>query len=156
MARLGLAVTRGLLLDLVATDDDAGVRCGRGLVVSVLRRWRSDCAAWYFRYRSARAAFAALLQPVPTPKNLYSASLSERVSRQYCQVMPLHSVRLTAVLVEIPAAAAAGVPHRSASLLLQFGVEPVLRDSRLGASACAPALSTPRSPERHNGSATRS
>src|SRR6202041_1769861 len=84
---------------------------------------------------------AAVSEPVPTPKNLYSASLSERVSRQYCQVMPLHRVRLT--------------PWSSRYQLLQppvFHTEPasllcnsVLDRScavRLGASACAPALST--------------
>jgi AcrR family transcriptional regulator len=43
LARLGLAVTRGLLLDLVATNDDAGV----------------DAAA---------TAFAELLKPLATPR----------------------------------------------------------------------------------------
>ncbi len=37
-ARLGLAVIRGLLLDLVATDDDAGVKAAADLFVSMLRR----------------------------------------------------------------------------------------------------------------------
>jgi hypothetical protein len=42
-ARLGLAVTRGLLLDLVATDDEAGL----------------DAAA---------AAFTTLLRALPSPR----------------------------------------------------------------------------------------
>jgi AcrR family transcriptional regulator len=37
MARLGLAVTRGLLLDLVATDDDAGVDAAAKLFAELLR-----------------------------------------------------------------------------------------------------------------------
>lgn len=36
--RLGLAVTRGLLLDLVATDDDEGVDAAAARFVSLLRR----------------------------------------------------------------------------------------------------------------------
>ncbi len=36
-ARLGLAVIRGLLLDLVATDDDAGVDAAAEVFVSLLR-----------------------------------------------------------------------------------------------------------------------
>jgi AcrR family transcriptional regulator len=36
MARLGLAVTRGLLLDLVATNDDAGVDAAAGAFISLL------------------------------------------------------------------------------------------------------------------------
>lgn len=39
MARLGLAVTRGLLLDLVATDDEAGVDAAAQAFVALLRRW---------------------------------------------------------------------------------------------------------------------
>ena len=39
MARLGLAVTRGLLLDLVATNDDAGVDAAAKAFVSLLERW---------------------------------------------------------------------------------------------------------------------
>lgn len=38
MARLGLAVTRGLLLDLVATDDDAGVDAAANAFTNLLRR----------------------------------------------------------------------------------------------------------------------
>jgi len=38
MARLGLAVGRGLLLDLVATNDDAGVDAAAQAFVSLLRR----------------------------------------------------------------------------------------------------------------------
>lgn len=38
MARLGLAVTRGLLLDLVATNDDAGVDAAANAFVQLLRR----------------------------------------------------------------------------------------------------------------------
>jgi AcrR family transcriptional regulator len=38
MARLGLAVTRGLLLDLVATDDDAGVDAAAKAFADLLRR----------------------------------------------------------------------------------------------------------------------
>ncbi len=38
MVRLGLAVVRGLLLDLVATDDDAGVDAAANAFVSLLRR----------------------------------------------------------------------------------------------------------------------
>ena len=37
LVRLGLAVTRGLLLDLVATDDDAGVTAAAQAFVDVLR-----------------------------------------------------------------------------------------------------------------------
>jgi AcrR family transcriptional regulator len=37
MARLGLAVTRGLLLDLVATNDDAGVDAAAKAFASLLR-----------------------------------------------------------------------------------------------------------------------
>lgn len=38
LARLGLAVTRGLLLDLVATDDDEGVDAAAAAFVALLRR----------------------------------------------------------------------------------------------------------------------
>ncbi|WAC90063.1 TetR/AcrR family transcriptional regulator [Mycobacterium sp. Aquia_213] len=38
MVRLGLAVTRGLLLDLVATNDDAGVDAAASAFVNLLRR----------------------------------------------------------------------------------------------------------------------
>ncbi|MEE3064745.1 MAG: TetR/AcrR family transcriptional regulator [Actinomycetota bacterium] len=38
MARLGLAVTRGLLLDLVATNDDAGVAAAANAFAILLRR----------------------------------------------------------------------------------------------------------------------
>jgi len=38
MARLGLAVTRGLLLDLVATEDEAGVDAAAEVFVQLLRR----------------------------------------------------------------------------------------------------------------------
>jgi AcrR family transcriptional regulator len=38
MARLGLAVTRGLLLDLVATDDEAGVDAAAKAFAELLRR----------------------------------------------------------------------------------------------------------------------
>jgi AcrR family transcriptional regulator len=38
MARLGLAVTRGLLLDLVATEDQAGVDAAAQAFVQLLRR----------------------------------------------------------------------------------------------------------------------
>jgi AcrR family transcriptional regulator len=38
MARLGLAVTRGLLLDLVATEDDAGVDAAAEAFIQLLRR----------------------------------------------------------------------------------------------------------------------
>ncbi|MGO8940582.1 MAG: TetR family transcriptional regulator [Mycobacterium sp.] len=38
LVRLGLAVTRGLLLDLVATDDDAGVASAAQAFVDLLRR----------------------------------------------------------------------------------------------------------------------
>lgn len=38
LARLGLAVTRGLLLDLVATDDDAGVTAAAQAFVDLIRR----------------------------------------------------------------------------------------------------------------------
>jgi AcrR family transcriptional regulator len=38
LVRLGLAVTRGLLLDLVATDDDAGVTSAAQTFVELLRR----------------------------------------------------------------------------------------------------------------------
>ena len=40
LARLGLAATRGLLLDLVATDDDAGVDAAAACLVALLRRVR--------------------------------------------------------------------------------------------------------------------
>jgi hypothetical protein len=40
MARLGLAVTRGLLLDLVATNDDAGVDAAAKAFTQLVRsRW---------------------------------------------------------------------------------------------------------------------
>jgi AcrR family transcriptional regulator len=39
MARLGLAVTRGLLLDLVATNDDAGVNAAADAFVALLRAY---------------------------------------------------------------------------------------------------------------------
>lgn len=39
MARLGLAVTRGLLLDLVATNDDAGVDAAAKAFTELLERW---------------------------------------------------------------------------------------------------------------------
>lgn len=45
MARLGLAVTRGLLLDLVATDDDAGVDAAAQAFVGLLGRWSSLTAS---------------------------------------------------------------------------------------------------------------
>jgi AcrR family transcriptional regulator len=38
MARLGLAVTRGLLLDLVATEDEAGVDAAAEAFIHLLRR----------------------------------------------------------------------------------------------------------------------
>ena len=38
LARLGLAVTRGLLLDLVATNDDAGVDAAAQAFVDLLSR----------------------------------------------------------------------------------------------------------------------
>jgi AcrR family transcriptional regulator len=38
--RLALAVSRGLLLDLVATDDDAGVDAAAARFVALLRKWR--------------------------------------------------------------------------------------------------------------------
>ena len=38
LIRLGLAVTRGLLLDLVATDDDAGVDAAAAAFVALVRR----------------------------------------------------------------------------------------------------------------------
>ncbi|MFZ0835790.1 MAG: TetR/AcrR family transcriptional regulator [Mycobacterium sp.] len=38
LARLGLAVIRGLLLDLVGTDDDAGVQAAAQAFVDLLRR----------------------------------------------------------------------------------------------------------------------
>ena len=38
LVRLGIAVTRGLLLDLVATDDDAGVTSAAQAFVELLRR----------------------------------------------------------------------------------------------------------------------
>ncbi|QUR66763.1 TetR/AcrR family transcriptional regulator [Mycobacterium spongiae] len=40
LVRLGLAVTRGLLLDLVATDDDAGVTSAAQAFVDLVRRTR--------------------------------------------------------------------------------------------------------------------
>jgi AcrR family transcriptional regulator len=42
MARLGLAVTRGLLLDLVATNDDAGVDAAARAFVDLLSRLPTD------------------------------------------------------------------------------------------------------------------
>ncbi|OBH03634.1 TetR family transcriptional regulator [Mycobacterium sp. E2699] len=39
LARLGLAVTRGLLLDLVATNDDAGVDAAAKAFTDLLQRW---------------------------------------------------------------------------------------------------------------------
>jgi len=40
MARLGLAVTRGLLLDLVATDDDAGVDAAANAFAALLNAYQ--------------------------------------------------------------------------------------------------------------------
>jgi hypothetical protein len=40
MARLGLAVTRGLLLDLVATEDEAGVDAAAEAFVNLLSGYR--------------------------------------------------------------------------------------------------------------------
>ena len=45
LARLGLAATRGLLLDLVATDDDAGVDAAAACLVALLRGHRDAGAA---------------------------------------------------------------------------------------------------------------
>jgi hypothetical protein len=39
--RLGLAVTRGLLLDLVATDDEAGVDAAAAAFAALLRAARA-------------------------------------------------------------------------------------------------------------------
>ena len=39
MARLGLAMVRGLLLDLVATNDDAGVDAAAKAFIDLLKRW---------------------------------------------------------------------------------------------------------------------
>ena len=39
MARLGLAMVRGLLLDLVATNDDAGVDAAAKAFIDLLNRW---------------------------------------------------------------------------------------------------------------------
>ena len=39
-ARLGLAVIRGLLLDLVATNDEAGVDAAADVFVQLLRLWQ--------------------------------------------------------------------------------------------------------------------
>ena len=39
MARLGLAITRGLLLDLVATNDDAGVDAAANAFIQLMSRW---------------------------------------------------------------------------------------------------------------------
>ena len=44
MVRLGLAVTRGLLLDLVATEDDAGVDAAAAAFVELLRRRGASAA----------------------------------------------------------------------------------------------------------------
>ena len=43
-ARLGLAVTRGLLLDLVATDDEAGVDAAAAAFAALLRAAAPDPA----------------------------------------------------------------------------------------------------------------
>jgi hypothetical protein len=40
MVRLGLAVSRGLLLDLAGTDDDEGVDAAAARFVAMLRRRR--------------------------------------------------------------------------------------------------------------------
>src|SRR5262245_63921246 len=77
----------------------------------------------------------------PSPRNTYSDGLSDRVVRQYCQVIPLHSVRLT--------------PCSSRYQLRQppvFHTEPAKSccssslyrcwAAGLGANACAPYLST--------------
>ena len=60
-------------------------------------------------------------------------------------VLPGHSAPqrpVHAVLVQVPALAAAGVPHGPAPVVLQLRVERVLRRTRRGASACAPRSST--------------
>src|SRR4029450_3572608 len=77
----------------------------------------------------------------PTPRNMYSEAFSDWVARQYCHVIPLHRVRLT--------------PCSSRSQLRQppvFHTEPARSRcssslyrcwaAALGASACAPYLST--------------
>ena len=43
--RLGLAVTRGLLLDLVATDDDEGVDAAAQAFVDLLRQAQTSAAS---------------------------------------------------------------------------------------------------------------
>ncbi len=45
LVRLGLAVTRGLLLDLVATDDDAGVDAAAQAFVDLLRAAQTSAAS---------------------------------------------------------------------------------------------------------------
>jgi AcrR family transcriptional regulator len=45
LVRLGLAVTRGLLLDLVATDDDQGVDAAAEAFVELLRAAQTDAAS---------------------------------------------------------------------------------------------------------------
>jgi hypothetical protein len=44
LVRLGLAVTRGLLLDLVATDDDEGVEAAAQAFVELLRAAQTSAA----------------------------------------------------------------------------------------------------------------
>ncbi|MCV7197336.1 TetR/AcrR family transcriptional regulator [Mycobacterium angelicum] len=53
MARLGLAVTRGLLLDLVATGDEAGVDAAAKAFAELLRR--SPSGGWSVSPRPTRA-----------------------------------------------------------------------------------------------------
>jgi hypothetical protein len=45
LVRLGLAVTRGLLLDLVATDDDEGVDAAAAAFVELLRAAQTNAAS---------------------------------------------------------------------------------------------------------------
>ena len=45
LVRLGLAVTRGLLLDLVATDDDEGVDAAAQAFIGLLRRASGQTSA---------------------------------------------------------------------------------------------------------------
>ena len=76
------------------------------------------------------------------PENWYSDGLNLRVASQYCQVHARPQRPVDAVLVEVPAPATAGVPHRGGQVVLQLVVVPRPARRGSGASACAPCLST--------------
>src|SRR6201995_927719 len=102
---------------------------------------RSPCATWPSAVPRCRQALAFAREPVPTPKNLYSASFSLRVSRQYCHVIPPHSVRLTPCSSRYQLLQPPVFHTEPASLVCSSSLDRFCAE-RLGANACAPDLST--------------